>query len=324
MKKAKNTVREREMLKEYDFSQGVRGKYARRYARGSNNVSSIFLCHSSKDKFFVRELAARLTAAGVRVWLDEAEIKIGDSLTAKIGHAIDRMQYFGVVLSRHSVTSEWVQRELQIATQREFKERKVVVLPLLFESVEVPPFLRDKVYADFTTAERFNETFPKLLAALGVRPDVPQRPPEELPFPIPAVRTDAQRRFAEFQDLSIVDLDLAKSYNPDPQYALYNMYLRLSNVPPEEWQQIFDAERRFPRHTMWRRAWVEGANIVVHCVPEELEKYHMRDLLEDVKNCNTKYREFLTELARQEAREATRIEEQRDKLRDLRKKLGFD
>lgn len=34
------TVREKnnEMLRDYDFSQGVRGKYARRYARGSNVV----------------------------------------------------------------------------------------------------------------------------------------------------------------------------------------------------------------------------------------------------------------------------------------------
>jgi hypothetical protein len=33
-------VREKnnEMLRDYDFSQGVRGKYARRYARGSNVV----------------------------------------------------------------------------------------------------------------------------------------------------------------------------------------------------------------------------------------------------------------------------------------------
>jgi hypothetical protein len=38
MKRSKFTVREREMLKEYDFSGGVRGKYARRYAKGSNVV----------------------------------------------------------------------------------------------------------------------------------------------------------------------------------------------------------------------------------------------------------------------------------------------
>jgi hypothetical protein len=35
-----NKARERnnEMLREYDFSQGIRGKYARRYAKGSNVV----------------------------------------------------------------------------------------------------------------------------------------------------------------------------------------------------------------------------------------------------------------------------------------------
>lgn len=101
------------------------------------------------------------------------------------------------------------------------------------------------------------------------------------------------------------------------------MYLRLSRTPPEEWQQIFDAEPRFPRHRMWRRAWLEATYIVVYCVPEELENYHMRDLLQDVKNCNAKYREYLTQLARQEARQASRLEHQRDKLRELKKKLGF-
>jgi TIR domain-containing protein len=287
-------------------------------------MASIFLCHSSKDKFFVRELAGKLSAAGVRVWLDEAEINIGDSLTAKIGKAIDQMDFFAVVLSRHSVASEWVQRELQIAMQRELKERKVIVLPLLIEPVDLPPFLRDKLYADFTNPERFSATFPKLLEALGLKAAAPTpRPPEESPPPVPP-KSPTQRRLAEFEDLTIVDLDLGKSYNPDPQYALYNMYLRLPRTPPEEWQQIFDAERSFPRHTMWRKAWVEGPHIVVYCVPEELEKYHMRDLLEDVKNCNAKYRGYLTELAQREVREASKQQKQRDELRELKKRLGFE
>ena len=39
MKKRTRTVlREPGMLKEYDFSKGTRGKYARRYAKGSNVV----------------------------------------------------------------------------------------------------------------------------------------------------------------------------------------------------------------------------------------------------------------------------------------------
>jgi hypothetical protein len=38
MKKAPKQVSEDEMLPEYDFSKGVRGKYAKRYAQGTNVV----------------------------------------------------------------------------------------------------------------------------------------------------------------------------------------------------------------------------------------------------------------------------------------------
>lgn len=38
MKKATDKATEPEMRAEYDFSRGVRGKYARRYAQGSNVV----------------------------------------------------------------------------------------------------------------------------------------------------------------------------------------------------------------------------------------------------------------------------------------------
>ena len=38
MKKAAKAKRDRDMLAEYDFSQGVRGKYAQRYHEGTNIV----------------------------------------------------------------------------------------------------------------------------------------------------------------------------------------------------------------------------------------------------------------------------------------------
>lgn len=38
MKKAKTSHGNQDMLDEYDFSSGVRGKYAKRYAEGSNVV----------------------------------------------------------------------------------------------------------------------------------------------------------------------------------------------------------------------------------------------------------------------------------------------
>ncbi len=38
MKKAIKTRRDPDMLDEYDFSKGMRGKYAKRYAQGTNVV----------------------------------------------------------------------------------------------------------------------------------------------------------------------------------------------------------------------------------------------------------------------------------------------
>lgn len=38
MKRARRKSSEPRLLREYDFSKGVRGKYARRYAKGSNVV----------------------------------------------------------------------------------------------------------------------------------------------------------------------------------------------------------------------------------------------------------------------------------------------
>jgi hypothetical protein len=140
------------------------------------DMPSFFLCHSTKDKPFVRRLARRLKLEGVTVWLDEAEINVGDSLTEKIGSAIDKTDFVGVVLSQNSVNSTWVQRELQIAMQREFKERRIVVLPLLFEPVQVPPFLRDRKYADFTTSNGFEDSYLCLLKTLGVSVSEPARP----------------------------------------------------------------------------------------------------------------------------------------------------
>ena len=56
----------------------------------------------------MRELADRLKEAGVRVWPDEAEIKVSDSLTEKIGQALVDADFVGAVLSTNSVkASGW-------------------------------------------------------------------------------------------------------------------------------------------------------------------------------------------------------------------------
>lgn len=136
-------------------------------------MSKVFLSHNHVDKPFARKLAADLRQAGHTVWIDEAEIMIGDSLIEKIRQGLDEVDFVVAILSVASIDSPWVQRELDIASNREIAERRVVVLPLLREKVELPGFLRGKRYADFTDDSQYEQSFRQLLRPLGVSEQIP-------------------------------------------------------------------------------------------------------------------------------------------------------
>ena len=146
-------------------------------------MSSIFLSHNFTDKPFVRRLAQDLQAAGLRVWLDEAEMQFGDSLIEKIQQGINEMEYLGVILSKHSVQSEWVRREVNIALQQEIEGKRVKVLPFLIDDCEIPLFLKDKLYADFRNQSRYETVLVQVLCRLGVFPEIVERPLPSQRFP---------------------------------------------------------------------------------------------------------------------------------------------
>jgi len=280
---------------------------------------SVFLSHSSRDRFFARKLAEKLQVQGISVSIDEAELKVGDSLVEKISSAIDRTDFVAAILSPNSIRSGWVQKELKLAMTKEIQGRAVRVLPILIEACDLPEFLRDKLYADFTDPKDFDGPFERLLNALGVSkptaaatavseatPSQPgARRPRAEPTPPPSAH-GGQRNLEGFVDLKIIGIDKSRLYRPDLQNELYHIHFELSDHPPQEWVQIFEAERQFPRHTMWRHAWIDGKYVVVHCVPDEVKKYHLLDITEDVKNSNLKYRDYLHRVAEARARETQR------------------
>lgn len=129
---------------------------------------SVFLSHTAADKPFVRKLAGDLEGHGVRYWLDEAEIKVGESLVEKIRQGLDEVDYVAVILSPRSVASAWVQREVDVAMNQEIQGRRVKVLPILYQACELPGFLLGKFYADFTDESRYAESFKRLVESMGV------------------------------------------------------------------------------------------------------------------------------------------------------------
>lgn len=115
----------------------------------------------------MRRLAHRLRKADVETWLDESELRIGDSLLLRLSEAIASVDFVAAVLSRNSIASRWVETELRQAMVREIHSNRVVVLPILLDDVDIPAFLADKLYADFREPHRFDESFVRLLRTIG-------------------------------------------------------------------------------------------------------------------------------------------------------------
>lgn len=132
----------------------------------ANTAPKVFLSHSHTDKRFVRSLAKKLTSKKIKVWIDEAEIRPGDSLIEKLRNAIDSVDVLIAVLSRASINSPWVKKEIEIATVREIKHKKLKVIPLLLNDVPLPGFLGGKLYADFTSPSLQEVNFPRLVKSI--------------------------------------------------------------------------------------------------------------------------------------------------------------
>jgi len=114
----------------------------------------LFVCHSSEDHGFVSWLSKELAKKGVTVWVDEGEIRVGDSLIGKIEEGMAKTRFFAVILSKVSLKSPWVKKELEMAITKEVLEKRVIVLPIVIEECEIPLYVRTKRYADFRKSEK--------------------------------------------------------------------------------------------------------------------------------------------------------------------------
>ena len=92
---------------------------------------------------------------------------IGDSLIDKIRTGIDNMDYLAVILTPNSVSSKWVQEEVDIAMNQGIAGRRVKVLPLLLEHCDLPGFIIGKAYADFTDPSNYGRALSQILGRLG-------------------------------------------------------------------------------------------------------------------------------------------------------------
>ena len=110
----------------------------------------VFISYTMPDREFAERLATDIESFGLGVWIDRLEIRLGDSITERIQAGIQQSQWMIVVLSPAAMQSGWVEAELRAGLAREIGSKKAFVLPVLLQDVELPVFLQDKFYADFT------------------------------------------------------------------------------------------------------------------------------------------------------------------------------
>jgi hypothetical protein len=142
----------------------------------------IFIAHSSRDNGISKKIAEALKGEGFGVWYDEWKIKVGDSISQKISSGLQQGDFLVIILSKNSIQSQWVQKELAAALALEGK-KSMFILPVQIDGCEIPVLLQDRKYADF--GKGFSQGLDELLDAINAPgpisqyglPIVPSREP---------------------------------------------------------------------------------------------------------------------------------------------------
>jgi hypothetical protein len=141
---------------------------------------SCFISYSSKDDAFARRLYADLQSQNVRCWFAPEDLKIGDKIRIGIDEAIRFHDKLLLILSKSSVSSGWVEREVKTALAKERKEKRTVLFPVRVDkAVFESPFdwateiHHERNIGDFTgwkNHDDYQKAFTRLLRDLKAEP----------------------------------------------------------------------------------------------------------------------------------------------------------
>jgi hypothetical protein len=91
---------------------------------------SCFISYSSKDQKFADRLHADLQNKGVRCWFAPHDMPIGAKIIDAIDEAIRLRDKVLLILSEHSVASDWVEEEVTRALDEERSRKTTVLFPI--------------------------------------------------------------------------------------------------------------------------------------------------------------------------------------------------
>src|SRR5215212_3466657 len=124
----------------------------------------VFLSHSSHDKPVVRAVAERLRSDGLRVWLDDWELRPGDSIPSKIEDGLKHSRVLVLCMSANAFGSDWARLESYTFRFRDPLNKDRRFIPLRLDSSPIDGSLAQFLYINWLPAAR-EESYSKLLEA---------------------------------------------------------------------------------------------------------------------------------------------------------------
>lgn len=86
----------------------------------------VFLSHAHQDRAFASRLSDTLGRHGVPVWYSRDRIQGAQQWHDEIGNALNRCDWFALLLGPSAVRSDWVKRELLFALQKKRYQKHIV------------------------------------------------------------------------------------------------------------------------------------------------------------------------------------------------------
>ena len=141
-------------------------------------IKPLFISYSHRDTTFVDKIGETLRTIGIRYWRDKEHATSG-RLEKQIDRAISLNDIVLLVLSEHSVESDWVEHEARKAREKEKKSGIDALCPVALDdswkTCRWPERLREQImeynildFSRWQDADQFERMFTRLIDGLAI------------------------------------------------------------------------------------------------------------------------------------------------------------